>query len=151
MSGKCAKLCVAIAPPQSDTYIVHNVHIWSCFAQSCVHARGEISDTLAIPICSKSSPKPQTDPFLSFSCFLPFSFPFLSFSFSILFLFLLSFSFSCPFPFPCLCLRLFLSFSVSFSFPFLFLLLFRSCSCPLFAKPWIVIGPPKSDTIFPGT
>ena len=73
-------LCVAIGhPPKAIPITVHDVHISSCFAQSCVRARGEISDTssdtLAIPICSKSSPRPQIDPFLSLS--FPFPFPFL--------------------------------------------------------------------------
>ena len=48
----------------------------SCFTQSCMYARGEISDTrnntLAIPICSKSSLQPHKDPFLlAFSSTFP--------------------------------------------------------------------------------
>ena len=40
-------LCVAIGhPPKAIPITVHDVHISSCFAQSCVRARGEI---IAIP------------------------------------------------------------------------------------------------------
>ena len=62
MSGKCAKHCVAIGPPpKAIPIVVHNVHIRSCFAQSCVHARDKISDiprnTLAIyPFVQKVAP-----------------------------------------------------------------------------------------------
>ena len=68
----------------SWTTLVGNAHLClqsapntvSCFTQSCMYARGEISDTrnntLAIPICSKSSLQPHKDPFLlAFSSTFP--------------------------------------------------------------------------------
>ena len=160
MCGKCTKHCDS--PPKETTIIVHhNVHIWSCFTQSCVHARGEISDTpsdtSAIPIFSSSSLRPQIDPFL-LSFPLPYSSFFLSlpsfcssfftfyFLFSFLFLSFFPSSFF-PFPFPFL----------SSSFPGLFL--FPSSSFPLpflsfpfpvlfFTKPWVAFGPPQKRYLF---
>ena len=74
-------LCSNRPPQKAIPIIVYNVLTWSWFAQSCVHARGEIPDTpwdtIAIPICSKNWA--QIDP-------LPLSFPpflFLSSSFPL--------------------------------------------------------------------
>ena len=54
---------------------IRNAPVWICFTQGCVYARGEIrhipSDTLVIPICSKS-PRPLKDPIL---LVLSFTFP----------------------------------------------------------------------------
>ena len=66
VSGKCTKHCVAIAlSPKARPIIVHYIHTWSWFPQSCEHARGKVSDTpsntLAIPVCS-TRPMPQIDP-----------------------------------------------------------------------------------------
>ena len=81
----------------------------------------------------------------SFSLPLP-----LLLSFSLPFLFPSS---SFPFPFLCMSFSFALpnDFLFCFPFPFPFLFLFRSSSLHLFAKPWIAIGPPKSDTQFSGT
>ena len=141
--GKCTKHCLAVAPQEkSDTY---NCDIKSWFTQSCVHARGEISDTtsdtLARPICSKSSWRPRLDPsscpflflsssgirgaasssflflshfplpFLFLSSFLPLCFRFLSSSSFLLVLDLFFLSFS----------SLFLFLLSLYSLPFLFL------------------------------
>ena len=77
VSGKCTKHCVAIAlSPKARPIIVHYIHTWSWFPQSCEHARGKVSDTpsntLAIPVCS-TSPMPQIDP-LNRSFHIPFLF-----------------------------------------------------------------------------
>ena len=131
VSGKCATHC-SDRPPKSfknDTMpiIVHNVHIWSCFAQNYVYARGKTSDThsdtFVIGLCSKSSPQTTNRPFppFLFLCVSSFPFLFLFSCFPLPFLFR-SFSFPLPFlsrsssdPFP--------SLFISFSFPFLFLFL----------------------------
>ena len=77
VSGKCTKHCVAIAlSPKARPIIVHYIHTWSWFPQSCEHARGKVSDTpsntLAIPVCS-TRPMPQIDP-LNRSFHIPFLF-----------------------------------------------------------------------------
>ena len=109
-------------------------------AQSCVHARGEISDTypysdtLAIPICSKKWPQTTDRPS---SPFLPsFPFPFLSVSSMF------------PLCFPFVCLRFPISFlflSCSFLFPF-FSSHSQICSSIILrnTKPWLARGPPQT-------
>ena len=44
VSGKCFKHSVAIGHPAKAIPTIMHVHISSCFGQSCVRARGEISD-----------------------------------------------------------------------------------------------------------
>ena len=48
VSGKCAKHRVAIGPPKAIPIIVHTVHTWSLFAQSCLRYMQETK--LAIPL-----------------------------------------------------------------------------------------------------
>ena len=153
--GKCTKHCDS--PPKRDNYTwYHNVHIWSCLTQSCVHARGEISDTpsdtSAIPIFSSSSLRPQIDSFL-LSFPLPYS-SLISLSSLFLFLFLyFLFPFFFPFPFPFLSSSfpgLFLFPSSSFPLPFLSFPLFYKTMGSVWAAPKAIpfFGKLSEDTEF---
>ena len=125
VSGKCTKHCGAIGPPKRNIYncakCPHLKLLYTKLLTSATGATRYSSDTVAIPICSKCSPRPQIDPFHPFPPFLFPSYSGMRYSasfflpFSFLFLFFLSFSF--PFSF------LFLSFSL----PLLFLFLSSSC------------------------
>ena len=115
VSGKCTKHRGAIGPPKRNIYSCakcpHLKLFYTKLFKSATGATRYRSDTVAISICSKCSPRPHIDPFHPFppflfpsysgmrysaSFFLPFSFLFL-FSFPFSFLFLAS-----SFPFPVL-------------------------------------------------
>ena len=115
--------------PKAIPIIERNVHIWSCFIQSCIHARGEISDTPSDILLFKKEPQTTNR---SFPAFLSFSLPPFLASFPCLLSsppFLASFPclFSLP-PFLAFCFPLsFLFLSSTIPCPFLF----RSFSFPL--------------------
>ena len=166
MSGNSTNHCVAIGPSKSDAYVCaqQSLHLkfLSGLKQSCVWAR-EFGDTpsytFAIPICSKSSPRQQIDPFLlSFpvrflfwnerrvffvylfvSVFFPLPLFFLSYRLPLAFPFLPPpFLFpASSFPFPCFSFPLSLScFLISLSTLLFRFLLFVSFSlaCPFLAS-----------------